>query len=252
MMRLPPIRVTTSLFLVVLVIASSLVRTNYTVLIEAMVMIALLIASDALLAKITKKRLVVLDAIISALILVCVLSPTVSPVVWMLAPIITSLGKRLIKIGPRHIFNPAALGIVALSFFFPGIIGWWIGGHWLILGLLIIGALVIWYRLNKWQTVAAFAVGYYLPTILLFGLSIVIPPWTDPTVLFFAGLMLVEPITSSFPRKSAKIVYGAIVGVSSFALGFIPGFPVDLFLAGLLMGNLVSVGLCRLPKHLMP
>lgn len=216
---------------------------RWIVLAETVVVLLVYSASDVVLksGKISS-RSVPVTALISGLILVSVLSPTLPVWVWVVAPLIASASKRLLRFGGRHVFNPAAFSIVVLSFFVPGLVGWWVGGtHPLFLVVLSVGALYVWWRLKKWRTVVAFFLAYYVLLVSVASIDAAIPPWRDPTLLFFTGVMLIEPITTAFRHKHVRIFYGAAVGALPILFGFVSGFPVDLLLAAILAGNLFGV-----------
>lgn len=73
---------------------------------------------------------------------------------------------------------------------------------------------------------------------------------TEPVTIFFASVMLIEPITSGFSTKRQRIIYGVIVGVAVVLMTYLTmifNWPFqDPRVYGLLAGNLLA-GLLFLP-----
>jgi len=166
--------------------------------------------------------------------------------VWYAFPLVgalAELAQRLArtKIGP--VFNPAALGVLLVSFF--GFLpGWWgtsfaprldvfAGGMSVSVLLIVPVAGYIAYRYRKLTIAlvasAAFGLGYWLlfsrnPTFLLL----------EGTWAFFVLVMAIEPKTSPVMR-SKQIIYGAAVGLGA-AIGLRLAV-FDAFVAALLVTN---------------
>lgn len=228
-------------FLLILLLSAAVITRRFSVLGLAALAMIICASLDVVYFRLKVKRwLVPWKGLISALIIASLLSPSAPLIVWILAPIVAVASKRLIRPYNRPLFNPAAFSLAVLSLFFPHLVSWWVGGHWILIAYIIVGALIIWWRLKKWPIVITFALTYYLTLFLLYGASIIVAPWADPTVLFFAGVMLIEPMTSAFRRPSVRVLFAVIVGLSAVLYGLIPGFPVDLFLAAILTGNLLA------------
>lgn len=190
-----------------------------------------------------------LSSIISGLILSLVALPINNILLALLLPLLAVVGKKLINLGkPRHIFNPAALSMALVSLFVP-IISWW-GVAWssqLLWIIIPVGTFILW-KQNRWQEWLSF-LGIYTVGLFLFFTSVAykiaaIPPliflqFFNGPLLFFTTVMLIEPITSTFPTKKQRIFYGASAGFFVILLALLK-LPVDPLIYGLLLGNLIT------------
>ncbi len=186
---------------------------------------------------------------ISALILGVVAWPDLPWYFTVLLPLLAVISKQFLHFGKaRHIFNPAGFALGVCSFFVPAV-AWW-GASWGNLPLLIMGAagIFILWRQSRWHEFIAFALSY-LFFLYLLAASIGTMFWQGST-LFFASIMLIEPITSQFPSKNQRVAYGALVGffavLALFLLNKWPLFSADPLILGLLLGN-VTASLIFLP-----
>ncbi len=174
----------------------------------------------------------------------------------VLLPLLAVFSKQVIKRRGRHIFNPAAFSLVSISMlgvFSPRLIGleptWW-GVAWgtpVLYAVLLVGIFILW-RQSRWETTLSFlgSYGIFLAALFLWQgreigelFAILKPQILDGTTLFFASVMLIEPITSNFRGTKNRIIYGILVGavaVSATAFGQI-FFELDPLLSGLLIGN---------------
>lgn len=153
---------------------------------------------------------------------------------WALA------SKYIFAIGNKHLFNPAALA-VALSSFALGISAtWWVAGNLVLLPVVLIGGLMVVYKLRKFDLILAFVITAFIAVALtsqspLGGMQSL---FLHSSILFFAFAMLTEPLTMP-PTRVLRIVYGAIV-----ALLFIPAAHIGSFYfspeLALIIGNLFS------------
>jgi len=195
------------------------------------------------------------SAWISGLILSLVLSPTAPLRAVVLAPVLASGSKQLIRLRRRHIFNPAAFALVALGLLYPqlGVVSWW-GAAWGLLpfGLITLSGIVTVIRVKRWRTALAF-LSVYLPVSGVLLLSrggqaedlgtLVI----DGTLAFFTTVMLVEPVTTAYQPAWLRTSFGAAVAIFVVLLS-LPGVAVpvpDPFLVSLLAGNFSMLLLSR-------
>ena len=195
-----------------------------------------------------------LSSVISGFILAIVGPANPSLIILFSLPLAAVISKQLIKIGERrHIFNPAGFALIVFSLGGYPVVSWWVpaltsGGIWL--GLIILAGLAIIYRQSRWETAISFLASYATLLAILFifqgrELSTILPllktQILDGTTLFFTSVMLIEPITSNFPGKRNKIIYGVLVALcavlfTAFAQYFVE---LDPLLSALLVGNFV-------------
>lgn len=135
--------------------------------------------------------------------------------------------KFLIKWDGRHIFNPAASGLLVGMLFLSSYPSWWVGGEniWIYL----IWILILLYKLKRWAPM----VGFLVPLGLFSGPSIL----TSSSALFFTSVMLIEPKTSPATIKLG-LVYGLVVAAGYILIGRF--FQFDPLILGLLIGNLTA------------
>ncbi|MBF8280532.1 MAG: hypothetical protein HW383_305 [Candidatus Magasanikbacteria bacterium] len=195
---------------------------------------------------------------ISGLILSLVAIPAPSFFLIFLLPFLAVASKHLLYFGKtRHIFNPAAFAMGALAFFTPTI-SWW-GASWGNTPLIIIAAAAIFilWRQDRLSVAVPFLISYaiFLAAFFLWnGLPFtelfmnLRPLIIDGAIIFFATVILIEPVTSSFPTGGARIFYGALVGFFSVVLSYVGQISVmrewpimigDPLIYGLLLGNLL-------------
>ena len=219
-------------FLTVIALHSIISINNYNFLIQlvAVPIFAALIDMSITYIK-ERKTLIPNSAIISGLLIASIL-PLAPIYVLFVTALIAILSKYIIKFGKRHIFNPAAFGIII-----GGILLGFSASWWSAISILVVPfGLFIIYKQRKWLLAFSFLAPYFL-LIILSNLS---SPNTisllDTTAIFFAFFMLIEPMTSAYTKK-AMIGEGIIVAVlvALFRI-FLP--EIDLFLTSLLIANI--------------
>lgn len=167
--------------------------------------------------------------------------------------------KQFLRSNNGHIFNPAAAGLVFGGILLQQPVSWWavsfqnifegkpfaIVSFLILLAPLTISAL----RLGRYLSIISFLISY----ILLSRLASVQTTWSleqllitllDPTLLFFAIVMLAEPRTSPVERKR-QVFYGVCVAIITSIVGqpFLTnlllswGVLPDQLLISLLIGN---------------
>lgn len=187
---------------------------------------------------------------ISALILAFVLSPTAPWSAVVLAPVLASLSKHVLRYKRKHVLNPAAFALVATSVLFQdvGIVSWW-GAAWGTIPLIIIvlSGIVTAFRVKRWKTALVFLLLYFAGTAALLGargggLMDIRTIILDGTVWFFATVMLIEPVTTAYQPAWLRTVFGAEVTVLTllFSLWGSALSILDPFLAALLMSNITT------------
>ena len=163
--------------------------------------------------------------------------------------------KNFIRINNKHIFNPAASGLLIGGYIFGAHVAWWgtsfqysgnLNVQTLILYIILLSPLYISaYRMRRHFTIVAFFIAYILLTFVTsgsFSPNMFLTTLLNPTIIFFSIVMLPEPITSPSERNK-QLIFGAVVAIISFILAaniiaeniFIP----DPLIASLLLSNLI-------------
>lgn len=168
-------------------------------------------------------------AIVSGIIIALLISPNPPWYQIILPGILAMWSKNFLRVSARHIFNPAAFGLLVSGIILGNNTSWW-GVSWqqaasspLAFIILLTPFLVSGLRLRRHFIQLAFW--------LILALFKAAP--LDPTLLFFAAVMLPEPMTTP-ARPINQLVFGAAVAL----LSLIPYFPDPLLLA-LLAGNML-------------
>lgn len=178
--------------------------------------------------------------LITALILSLIMSPAKTSheyAILGVAAIAAIVSKYVITFYKSHLFNPAAAGAFIAGEVFHKYASWWVGTKFLA-PVVFIGGILVMRKMKRFTLVSVFMATYFL--YLIFGtsqggslhflwLELVATP-----VLFFAYVMLIEPLTS--PSMLSKYTpYALLVGLlySINRLGFSPE-------EALLAGNLLT------------
>lgn len=212
------------------------------IILEALFLITICWISNKLLAKVFKVSTNPESPIITGLILSLIIGP-VSPFSNLpflsFAAILAMASKYLITINKRHIFNPVGFGVVASAVILSQGASWWIGNI-LMLPFILLGGILIFKKIKRWEMVLSFLLVYFLTQINKDPLSSLL----YSPVLFFVFVMLVEPLTSPATRFK-QILYGGFVALTFFAYSkFFPQIFYGLE-ASLLTGNVLAYVLER-------
>ncbi len=164
--------------------------------------------------------------------------------------------KNFLRVGNRHIFNPAAIGLFLGGIIFNLSVAWW-GVSFqnfrlnplsiLLFIILISPALVSAINLRRYFSILSFILVFTMISFLLSTdktISILLSILLTPAFIFFSLVMLPEPMTSPVNSKR-QILYGSIVAavailfstpqISRVLLSF--GLLPDIFIPALLIGN---------------
>lgn len=244
-----------SLYLGIFLAASSYFAGNWNYFING-VLIAAIYAFFDLLWTYFRDRVFYLPvaSVISGFIIALVGPPEPSWKLIFLLPLGAVVLKQMVKVGERrHIFNPAAATLVFLGLgSIDNLVSWWAPAFadgilfWLMLG----AGIYILYQMRRWGMVLSFIISYAL---LLLGLflfqgrefvqipSLLYSQIADGTVIFFVTVMLIEHVTSNFPGRKNRIIFGALVAFISMIFTIFGSYLLgpDPFLAGLLFANLI-------------
>lgn len=178
-------------------------------------------------------------------------SPTLPLYEVVVVAIIAMLSKHFLKRGKQHIFNPASLGLFIVGILFSHNVSWWGGAFQtfstesirsiLFFLILLIPGYISLVKVRKVKIILPFLICYSLLNYVFNGFF----PLFDPTVLFFALIMLPEPMTTPTESK-AQVLFGIVVAVVSLVISLplpFSGFRIsdlipDPLVTALLIGNL--------------
>ena len=185
-------------------------------------------------------------AVVSGFLIGLILAPGEPVLVIFLASLLVSLSKQFLASGARrHIFNPAALGIMGVYLIFGTTVSWWgVAWSWYPLVIIIPLMMRLLWRLHRIYLPLGFLLVYFIYLFLTSSVDLALRTLTDSTVLLFALVMLPEPITS--PSSGYfKYLFGAGVAISAI---FISTFLTigEVFLPSLLLSNLASFLITRI------
>lgn len=197
-------------------------------------------------------------AVTTGLILTLIIDTSVLWYQILFIAVIAMALKNFLRIGGKHVLNPAASGLVAGFLAFGLQPSWWgptfyQGGFSNILNLAVFAvilsfSLVSVRRMKRAGVAASFlfssVVFSFLSTLRL-AVSAITSVFLSPGVLFYTLLMLPEPMTSPVNMKR-QVMYGVFVSLVTFLLvkfvlplEVIGGNFPDLTLVALLLGNVV-------------
>ena len=189
------------------------------------------------------------SSLITGLLIFFIFPPSLNalPVLGVaLAAVLASGSKYILAVRGRHVFNPAAAGAFLLTltgFYFSG---WWIGTAPMLPFTLIVAALIV-FRLRRLSMACAFiAVAGSIMAVrsLVAGIPVHLAlewPITSSPMIFFAGLMLTEPLTQP-PLRWQRFGFAAVVGFF-FSVPMHLGSVYIAPESALLIGNLLAFGL---------
>jgi len=210
--------------------------------------------SNRILAKAFKVPANAESLYITALILALLITPQ-SPskyfaagsasVIWVGALAMAS--KYILAIRRQHIFNPAALAVALSAFTLSRAASWWVG-TFAMLPFVLAGGLLVARKIARFDLILCFlaaACAVTLGASLAGGtgfLSAAGQFLADTPILFFAFVMLTEPLTSPTAR-APRLVYGALVGfllAPSLHVGRVYSTPELALLVGNVLSYLMS------------
>ncbi len=185
---------------------------------SAAVLLAVSWASNTFFARmfsaVTNVESVFITAVILALIFPPVAVTDLSGLI-MLATValLANASKYIFAIRKKHIFNPVALAMVVSTFLFGMPATWWVAGNSALLPFVLVGGLLIVYKLRRFDLLLAFG-GTALVVIVLTSshpIAGIQATLLYSVFFFFAFVMLTEPSTTP-PTRALRIGYGALVG----------------------------------------
>lgn len=181
----------------------------YDILASTLVVLSVCYVSNLFFAKIFKAVTNVESVFITALIIVLIF-PVKFPhqVFALIAVSLLAMGsKYFLTIEKRHVFNPAAIAVLMLSLLSPEHSAiWWVGTPLLFIPTLLGGILVV-RKAQRGYMVSVFLISYLIlsATAALLHGNFIISIWqrgfTSSALIFFATVMLTEPLTSPSTKK---------------------------------------------------
>ena len=192
---------------------------------QAATTIAAALAVQALFCAGMRLRFDPLSPLVTGLSLSLLLR-THDPLLWVAAPTLGIASKFLLRVGGKHLFNPAAFAIVVLLgaganvWVAPGL---WGTQAWLAAAVLCAGSLVLG-RVRRLDIAGAF-IGSY--AALLLGRALWLgDPLTIPlhqlqagSLLVFTCFMVTDP-RSTPDHRAARVLFAAATAVVAFQLQF--------------------------------
>lgn len=194
---------------------------------------------DFIMIFLTKRKVAFpLSAFVSALIISALLGPGK---LFYLAPALAVFSKYLIRIKDRHIFNPAAFGLLAVNVFWGMPLIWWFDYSWQIT---IIFGLFAGYRVRKLGVVFGFISAAFVFSIIYSAIKHQ-PLMSNLGIinLFFVFFMLIEPKTSPLRLKGKLIYASAVAFLALLAVSF--SLRYDPLVMSLIAGNVINALILR-------
>lgn len=188
---------------------------------------------------------------ITALILALIIGPVsvqAGGTILLFVAAFAAMGsKYMFAYKKMHLFNPAAVGALVAAFIFNYGSSWWVGSPYLF-PIIASGGLLVAHKIRRLKMVGLFVAVFVVVSVLAFGISrwsfdfalqIVSSPRTFVSLLFFAFVMLVEPMTS--PRKqSVQYQYAALVAVCAVVYSYVDTTAPFAFELALISGNIFN------------
>lgn len=215
-------------------------------MVSTVLLLSVCLISNWMLAKLYAIPANVESSTITALILACTLAPGLDArtvLFTALAGLIAMASKYVIAWRGAHVINPAAFGLVALSWLGYFKMTWWIGSGIMLPAVLILGFLIV-RKIRRADMVLIFlavAYGVLVARGVLLDQRPIIEVAQEALfswpLFFFATVMLTEPLTMPI-RGRMRVIYAivaALLCVLPWDLGFLYSSPQ----AALLIGNMV-------------
>lgn len=187
-----------------------------------------------------------LSSLVTGLLIGLIVGPT-SVALLVSAVVIASVSKHGLGFGrQKHIFNPAALGIVLSSILFNRPVAWW-GATWGTVPVLItfFGMMVPLRQLRRLWMPVSFLLVYGIALAVMSGVENALKLTLDGTVFLFAWVMVTEPITAP-SRGFWRYGWGMLVATLVISQQIFSVSWGDPLLTALLLANGVGFLLTRL------
>jgi len=187
---------------------------------SALLILAACWGINAVFARVFATRSNPESVLITALILVLVITPfgptdrsaigfALFASAWAMA------SKYILPPGGRHFFNPAAFGMALAALALDTSVSWWIGGSLYLLPLMLLGGALILRKMRCYDLVFSFAAAALVTVAVMAGGDVqtaLDQVALHSMFLFFAFVMLTEPRTAPLGR-ARRLATGFLVGV---------------------------------------
>lgn len=243
MFKLRFIKTQLILFLVTFVVVNAIIAKDINLILFVILSTFLAVISESIIKFFVEKKFIITDsAVITGLIVGLVFSSDERLSIKLLCPVISILSKYVIRFKEKHIFNPAAFGILFCMFFFKAQTLWAGTYLWYIL---IPAGLYFNYRIKRLDLLASYAIVSFI-LFFLKSLTAKIPInsifWFYS--YFFIFFMMIEPKTTPI-KISGKIIFGVLIAVLIFILNEV-GVGFDVELGSLLILNILVQALNKI------
>ena len=252
------------IFLALIFITAFLNNPSLKVILVFVISILSVASSDLLFLKLRNiKPFFPSAALVTGSIVGLLTGPSLAWYAPIVIGVIAMFSKNFVRFSNRHVFNPAAFGLLVGYIIFNQNISWWavsfqqfsifnpstssgqVFQFSIPFLILLSPAFVSLIRMKRYRITLSFLAIYILLNQFLNPKSSILNLITDPTILFFSIVMLVEPLTS--PNNHIKqILFGVVVALLSiFVSSPIINSQlsilslVDPLIFSLLLGNLV-------------
>jgi ferredoxin-NADP reductase/Na+-transporting NADH:ubiquinone oxidoreductase subunit NqrB len=231
---------------VILAFFSLLPFSPVALLISTFFLLAMCWATNTVLERIFAIPANLESSAITALILALIIDPvrTASDFEFLgWAAILAISSKYILSINNKHIFNPAAIAVIITSYCIQESASWWIGTQNMLPVVIISGYLVV-RKISQEDMVISFLITAFALMIwskiqrnsdILVGAKQLL---VESPLLFFASIMLTEPLTEP-PTKNLRRIFGIIIGIF-----IVPQFHIGTFYftpeLALVIGNIFA------------
>lgn len=221
------------------------------ILIQALFLVTVCKVVNNILAAIFKAKTNPESPLITGFILSLIIGPT--PLLSGFIPltavaVLAMASKYMIAWRARHIFNPAAFGVLAVALLLNQGASWWIGSLQTF-PFVLLGGLLVLKKIRRWEMVGAFLL-LEIATLAALARDDVFGSLLRSPILFFALVMLVEPLTSPTTKKM-QILYGLLVAVFTFIISKLFSEVYYGLELSLLLGNIFSYIVSRSFRQVM-
>ncbi len=153
-----------------------------------------------------------LSSVVTGLIIAFLLDPTRLGAA-VTACLIASVAKHFLhERGAKHVFNPAAIGAWTVNMLLGVPFSWWAVSWGMAPLLVVLGMVPILARMRRLTLAISFIIVYFLSLRMVGLASQAFVLTIDPTIFFFALVMIPEPITSVAMGRW-RWMWGVLVGI---------------------------------------